>query len=209
MTRYGYTLMCEQTGPKELVLQARAAEPAGFDLAVMSDHYFPGVDEMGHSPYAWSVLGAVAHDTDSIGLMTYVTCPIKRYQPAVVAQSVETVSLLSDGRFTPGLGAGENLNEHVTGERVSRPWQTAIRILGGFGDLARGSLVVLFGVYSMAAGCDVESSSSEERRPDITSTGPPPVRSGGHGCHCPRTLRLWRLFVLRCPPPASLEIESS
>ena len=115
MTRYGYTLMCEQTGPKELVLQARAAELAGFDFAVMSDHYFPWLDEMGHSPHAWSVLGAVAHATDSIGLMTYVTCPIKRYHPAVVAQSAATVSLLSDGRFTLGLGAGEHLNEHVTG----------------------------------------------------------------------------------------------
>lgn len=115
MTRYGYTLMCEQTAPKQLVLQARAAESAGFDFAVMSDHYFPWVDEMGHSPYAWSVLGAVAHATDSIGLMTYVTCPIKRYHPAVVAQSAATVSLLADGRFTLGLGAGENLNEHVTG----------------------------------------------------------------------------------------------
>ena len=41
ITRYGYTLMCEQTRPKELVLQARAAESAGFDFAVMSDHHFP------------------------------------------------------------------------------------------------------------------------------------------------------------------------
>jgi G6PDH family F420-dependent oxidoreductase len=47
--------------------------------------------------------------------MTYVTCPIKSYQPAVVAQKAATVDLLSDGRFTLGLGAGENLNEHVTG----------------------------------------------------------------------------------------------
>jgi G6PDH family F420-dependent oxidoreductase len=115
VTRYGYTLMCEQTGPKELVKQAQAAESAGFDFVVISDHYFPWLDEMGHSPYAWSVLGAVAHATDVIGLMTYVTCPTKRYHPAVVAQSAATVGILSDGRFTLGLGAGENLNEHVTG----------------------------------------------------------------------------------------------
>ena len=48
--------------------------------------------------------------------MTYVTCPTMRYHPAVVAQKAATLQLLSDGRFTLGLGAGENLNEHVIGE---------------------------------------------------------------------------------------------
>jgi G6PDH family F420-dependent oxidoreductase len=48
--------------------------------------------------------------------MTYVTCPIMRYHPAVVAQKAATVALLAgEGRFTLGLGAGENLNEHVIG----------------------------------------------------------------------------------------------
>jgi G6PDH family F420-dependent oxidoreductase len=49
--------------------------------------------------------------------MTYVTCPIRRYHPAVVAQKAATMQLLSDGRFTLGLGAGENLNEHIVGGR--------------------------------------------------------------------------------------------
>ena len=49
--------------------------------------------------------------------MTYVTCPTLRYHPAVVAQKAATVQILSDGRFRLGLGAGENLNEHVAGER--------------------------------------------------------------------------------------------
>lgn len=115
VVRYGYTMMCEQSGPKDLVTDVTMAETVGFDFAVISDHYFPWLDEMGHSPYAWSVLGAAAHATSSIDLMTYVTCPIKRYHPAVVAQKAATVALLSDGRFTLGLGAGENLNEHVTG----------------------------------------------------------------------------------------------
>jgi G6PDH family F420-dependent oxidoreductase len=115
MLRYGYTMMCEQSGPKELVADVTRAESVGFDFAVISDHYFPWLDEMGHSPYAWTVLGAAAQATTTIDLMTYVTCPIKRYHPAVVAQKAATVALLSDERFTLGLGAGENLNEHVTG----------------------------------------------------------------------------------------------
>ncbi|MCW2780100.1 MAG: coenzyme F420-dependent N5,N10-methylene tetrahydromethanopterin reductase [Marmoricola sp.] len=115
MTRYGYTLMTEQSGPADLVRYAAAAEQAGFDFEVMSDHYSPWLDTQGHAPYAWSTLGAVTQVTERVELMTYVTCPTLRYHPAVVAQKAATVQILSDGRFTLGLGAGENLNEHVIG----------------------------------------------------------------------------------------------
>ncbi len=117
MTLIGYTMMCEQAGPKQLVRDVALAEEAGFDFAVISDHFSPWLDSQGHSPYAWSVLGAAAQATDRIPLMTYVTCPILRYHPAVVAQKAATMQLLSDGRFTLGLGAGENLNEHIIGGR--------------------------------------------------------------------------------------------
>ncbi len=116
MTSYGYTLMTEQSGPRELVRYAAAAEAAGFDFEVSSDHYFPWLDEMGHACYAWSMLGAASQVTERVELMTYVTCPTMRYHPAVVAQKAATLGLLSEGRFTLGLGAGENLNEHVIGE---------------------------------------------------------------------------------------------
>jgi G6PDH family F420-dependent oxidoreductase len=115
MVSFGYTLMTEQSGPTSLVRDAAAAERAGFDFEVMSDHYFPWLDSQGHAPNAWATLGAVAQATESVELMTYVTCPTFRYHPAVVAQQAATVGLLSDGRFTLGLGAGENLNEHVVG----------------------------------------------------------------------------------------------
>jgi G6PDH family F420-dependent oxidoreductase len=113
--RIGYTLMTEQAGPRELVEHAALAEQAGFDFEVMSDHYSPWLDEQGHAPYAWSVLGAVTQATERVELMTYVTCPTVRYHPAVVAQKAATVQLLSGNRFTLGIGAGENLNEHVVG----------------------------------------------------------------------------------------------
>ncbi|HZA04828.1 MAG TPA: TIGR03557 family F420-dependent LLM class oxidoreductase [Propionibacteriaceae bacterium] len=116
MVRLGYTLMTEQSGPKDLVRYAIAAEQVGFDFEVSSDHYSPWLTSQGHAPYAWTVLGAVAQATERVELMTYVTCPIQRYHPAVVAQKSATLQLLSDGRFTLGLGSGENLNEHVTGE---------------------------------------------------------------------------------------------
>src|SRR3954465_15850081 len=116
MTRYGYTLMTEQSGPREIVRYAAAAERAGFDFEVMSDHYFPWLDEQGHAGYAWSMLGAVTQVTERVELMTYVTSPIMRYHPAIVAQKAATIGVLSEGRFTLGLGAGENLNEHVVGQ---------------------------------------------------------------------------------------------
>ena len=78
--------MTEQSGPKELVRYAAKAEQAGFDFEVASDHYFPWLSSQGHAPYVWSVLGAVAHVTERVDLCTYVTCPILRYHPAVVAQ---------------------------------------------------------------------------------------------------------------------------
>lgn len=116
MPRFGYTLMTEQSGPRELVRHAVAAEQAGFDFEVTSDHFFPWLDSMGHSPNAWVTLGGVAQVTSRSELMTYVTCPTMRYHPAVVAQQAATLALLSDNRFTLGLGSGENLNEHVIGD---------------------------------------------------------------------------------------------
>jgi G6PDH family F420-dependent oxidoreductase len=116
MTRFGYTLMTEQSGPRELVRYAQAAEDAGFDYLASSDHYSPWLTSQGHAPYAWTVLGAVAQATSRVELMTYVTCPTMRYHPAVVAQKAATLQELSEGRFLLGLGSGENLNEHVVGE---------------------------------------------------------------------------------------------
>lgn len=123
MTRFGYTLMTEQSGPKELVRHAVSAEQVGFDFEVSSDHYSPWLAAQGHAPNAWTTLGAVAHATERVELFTYVTCPTMRYHPAVVAQQAATLQILADGRFTLGLGSGENLNEHVVG----RGWPTIAR----------------------------------------------------------------------------------
>ena len=123
MTRFGYTLMTEQSGPKDLVRYAAAAESAGFDFEVSSDHYSPWLAAQGHAPNAWTTLGAVAHVTDRVELFTYVTCPTMRYHPAIVAQQAATLQILADGRFTLGLGTGENLNEPVVG----KGWPTIAR----------------------------------------------------------------------------------
>ncbi len=116
MIKLGYKLMSEEHGPNDLVRNVKRAEQAGFDFAAISDHFFPWLEEQGHAPLAWAVLGAAAGATSRIGLMTAVTCPTMRYHPAIIAQGAATVALLSRDRFTLGLGAGERLNEHIIGQ---------------------------------------------------------------------------------------------
>lgn len=81
----------------------------------MSDHYHPWLEAQGHSAFTWNLLSAIAMKTDHIGLATGVTCPSMRYHPAIIAQAAATLAILSDNRFTLGVGAGERLNEHVVG----------------------------------------------------------------------------------------------
>jgi len=114
--RLGYKLAAEAFGPKELIRQAVRAEECGFDFVEISDHFHPWLDVQGHSPFAWSVLGAIAARTTRLGLATGVTCPTVRYHPAIIAQAAATLAIISDDRFTLGVGSGERLNEHVVGE---------------------------------------------------------------------------------------------
>jgi G6PDH family F420-dependent oxidoreductase len=113
--KIGYKLTAEAFGPQELIRQAVLAEQAGFDFVEMSDHYHPWLEEQGHSPFTWSVLPAIAAKAQRIGLATGVACPSGRYHPAVIAQAAATMAIVSGGRFTLGVGAGERLNEHITG----------------------------------------------------------------------------------------------
>jgi G6PDH family F420-dependent oxidoreductase len=117
MTDLGYSLTGELHGPRELVEHARQAEQAGFLFALISDHYHPWTSTQGHSPFVWAVLGGIAQVTNELTLGTGVTCPTIRIHPAIVAQAAATASLLLEGRFFLGVGTGENLNEHILGDR--------------------------------------------------------------------------------------------
>jgi G6PDH family F420-dependent oxidoreductase len=116
MVDIGYTLSSEEHGPLELVRNARRAEELGFDFVSVSDHYHPWVDKQGQSPFVWAVLGGIAATTERIAVATGVTAPIMRIHPAVIAQASATVATMLPGRFFFGVGSGEALNEHITGE---------------------------------------------------------------------------------------------
>jgi G6PDH family F420-dependent oxidoreductase len=114
--KIGCFLSCEEFGPHELVDQAKRAEQAGFHALWISDHYHPWNDQQGHSPFVWSVIGALAEATD-LPVTTAVTCPTVRIHPAIIAQAAATSAVLHQGRFQLGVGSGEALNEHITGAR--------------------------------------------------------------------------------------------
>jgi coenzyme F420-dependent glucose-6-phosphate dehydrogenase len=121
MLELGYTLSSEEFSAPELVRFAQRAEQAGFTFALISDHYHPWTGKQGQSPFVWSVIGAVAERTKKLRLGTGVTCPTIRIHPAIIAQAAATVAALMPGRFFLGVGAGENLNEHIVG----RKWPAA------------------------------------------------------------------------------------
>src|SRR4051794_36970850 len=118
MTSFGYALSSEEHPPGDLVRHARMAEQAGFDFAMVSDHFHPWTSRQGNAPFVWTVLGALARETERIKIGTGVTCPTIRTHPAIVAQAAATVAAMMPGRFMLGVGTGENLNEHVVGA----PW---------------------------------------------------------------------------------------
>lgn len=117
MVVLGFKLCSEERTASELVHDAVRAEEAGFGFAAISDHFHPWLDTQGESSFVWAVLGAIAARTERLRVGTAVTCPIQRFHPALVAQAAATVAELFAGRFFLGLGSGENLNEHIVGER--------------------------------------------------------------------------------------------
>jgi coenzyme F420-dependent glucose-6-phosphate dehydrogenase len=117
----GYALSSEDHPPNELVRQAVLAERAGFSFCLISDHYHPWISKQGHSPFVWATLGGIAQATERIAVGTGVTAPIIRIHPAIIAQAAATIGCMMPGRFFLGVGTGENLNEHILGDRWPLP----------------------------------------------------------------------------------------
>jgi coenzyme F420-dependent glucose-6-phosphate dehydrogenase len=168
VAKLGYTLSSEEFGPRDLVEQASRAEHAGFDFLSVSDHFHPWVDAQGHSPFVWATLGGVAQVTQRVEVMTGVSCPTTRIHPAVVAQAAATVAEMMPGRFMLGVGAGENLNEHVVGRGWPEPavrqdqLEEAVQVIR---DLWRGELTSHRGTYFTV----------EEARIYTVPDEPPPI----------------------------------
>jgi G6PDH family F420-dependent oxidoreductase len=116
MVQLGYKISSEEFRPNVLVENAVKAEQAGFGHALISDHYHPWMDVQGQSPFVWGVIGGIAQRTSQLRLGTGVTAPVIRIHPAIIAQAAATAADMMPGRFFFGVGTGELLNEHITGE---------------------------------------------------------------------------------------------
>jgi coenzyme F420-dependent glucose-6-phosphate dehydrogenase len=111
----GFHASHEQFRPDRLLRLVQAAEAAGFDAAMCSDHWGPWSEEQGESGFAWSWLGAALATTSlPFGV---VNAPGQRYHPAIIAQAAATLNVMFPERFWIAIGSGQRLNEHITGER--------------------------------------------------------------------------------------------
>lgn len=115
MGSIGYAASSEQFHPTDMLEWCKLAEQNGFEVVTVSDHFHPWVPSQGHSPFVWSWLGALGEATN-LRFLTGVTPPGWRYHPAILAQAACTLEAMYPGRFALGLGAGEALNEHITGD---------------------------------------------------------------------------------------------
>jgi G6PDH family F420-dependent oxidoreductase len=173
MAEIGYFLSSEEHGPAEQVRHAQQAEQAGFRSVWISDHFHPWTDRQGHSPFVWSVIGAIAATTE-LRLTTGVTCPTVRIHPAIIAHAAATAALLMPGRFLLGVGSGENLNEHILGDRwpsVDERLEMLEEAIDVMRQLWTGDLVSHEGKYYVVDRARLYS------RPD----SPPPVLVSGLG----------------------------
>lgn len=182
MIKLGYKLMSEEHGPKALVRNTQKAEDAGFDFAAISDHFFPWIEEQGHSPLAWTVLGGCAQATSRIGLMTSVTCPHMRYHPAIIAQGTATMALMSDDRFTLGIGSGERLNEHVVGQGwpgLGVRYQRMVESLEIIQGLLEGTMTSYHGKYLQLDQAKLYDRPEKKPEVIVAAGGPRAARLAG------------------------------
>ncbi len=171
----GYAMSSEEHAPNDLVRHAAQAEDLGFSFALISDHFHPWVSEQGHSPFVWSIIGAIAHATQTLRLGTGVTCPMIRIHPAIIAQASATVAAMMPGRFFLGLGTGENLNEHIFGDRWP-PYDIRLEMLEESIDIIRmlwtGDTISHWGEYYTVEDAKLFTLPDEEPPIYLAASGP-------------------------------------
>ena len=121
MTRLGYQIpnfTYPGVGPAELfdavAAQAREADASGFDTVLVMDHFYQ-LPMLGDPDQfmleCYSLLAALARETSTVRLSALVTGNTYR-NPAVLAKTVTTLDIVSNGRAQLGIGAGWYEREH-------------------------------------------------------------------------------------------------
>ena len=98
----------------ETLAAGRSAAALGYETLWYADHFMPNASEPADGPIheAFVVLGALAAAVPDVRLGTMVVGNTYR-NPAVLAKMAATLDHVSGGRFTLGLGAGWQENEHA------------------------------------------------------------------------------------------------
>jgi G6PDH family F420-dependent oxidoreductase len=168
----GYWLSSEEHSPRDLVEHAKAAEDAGFEHLVVSDHFHPWIDEQGQSAFVWSLIGALSEAVPGMHVTTGVTCPTVRIHPAIIAQAAATSAVMLEGRFSLGVGSGEALNEHILGDTWPEAdvrlemLEEAIEVIRG---LWEGGQFSHYGLHYQVENARIYT--LPERPPDILVSG--------------------------------------
>jgi len=182
MTRFGYALSSEEHSPKDLIRNAQRAEEVGFTFALISDHYHPWTDSQGHSPFVWGIIGGIAQATERLQLGTGVTCPTMRIHPAIIAQAAATAECLMPGRFFLGVGTGENLNEHILGDRWP-PHEIRLEMLteavAVIRELWTGETISWWGDYYVVEDARIYSLPQKNPPIMVAGSGPKSIAAAG------------------------------
>lgn len=114
MALIGHAIMLEAVAPGRAVELARSAQRNGFGSVMYSDRFAPWTTGQGQASFVWNVASAASALT-TISVNPGVISPSYRLHPAVVAQASATLAAMFPDRHWLGIGAGELINEHVTG----------------------------------------------------------------------------------------------
>ncbi|MDQ6693923.1 MAG: TIGR03557 family F420-dependent LLM class oxidoreductase [Chloroflexota bacterium] len=184
MGTVGYAAMGEQFHPLEIIDFSKVAEANGFGALMLSDHFHPWVPSQGHSPFVWSLMGSIGEAT-KLRFGTGVTPPGWRYHPAILAQAAATLEAMYPGRFYLGLGAGEALNEHVTGHYWPEP-VTRLEILAEAIELIRklftGKVVKYKGTHFNLESAKLYTMPAQPPPIYVATSGPVNAERTGRTC---------------------------
>jgi coenzyme F420-dependent glucose-6-phosphate dehydrogenase len=182
MPSIGYALSSEEHRPSDLVGYARLAEESGFTFALISDHFHPWIDAQGQSSFVWSVLGGIAEATSTLEIGTGVTCPTIRIHPAIIAHAAATTAAMMPGRFFLGVGTGENLNEHILGDRWP-DWDVRSRMLveavGVIRELWKGEVTSFEGDFYEVQNARIYTLPEKPIPIHVAASGPRAARIAG------------------------------
>lgn len=114
--------------PRADIELAEAAVDAGFEGIWIGDHFHPWIDGRPYTHHAFAWFGSLMNAIPDVPVGTSVTCPMLRYRPPLLAQTIATLDNMYPGRLNLGMGVGEALNEaHFVDEFPD--WSTRVEMM--------------------------------------------------------------------------------